>query len=83
MGFIVSPFFIERDPEKPFDVNKFFKECLRAHINLEEDDGYIMRAGSDLFNDLTSKTKLLQTPKRAAFTVPFQIGEGLTIGIQG
>ena len=85
IGYFIQPFFIERDPDKPFDSTKFYQVCLQSHVSLSPDTmgDYTLRGGEESYADLLGQIRLLQTPKRAAFSVPFVIGEGLTIGIQG
>ncbi|KAJ2913757.1 hypothetical protein MD484_g6661, partial [Candolleomyces efflorescens] len=86
-GVNVEPFFIST-PEKPFDVSKFYSSVLLPS-NLEEDDtdgdSTILPESISIskIEDLLAQMRFHEVPKRALFSAPFKLGDGLTIGVKG
>lgn len=85
-GIVVEPFFISTD-EKPFDVSKFYTSILLA-TNIVEDDesepGVLPEAISiTRIEDLLDQMKFREIPKRALFSVPFELAENFLIGVKG
>ncbi|KAJ3572879.1 hypothetical protein NP233_g2790 [Leucocoprinus birnbaumii] len=87
-GVLVEPFFISTD-DKPFDVSRFYSQILLP-TNLDEDEE--MTENSSLLpesisisriEDLLNQMRIHEVPKRALFTVPFQLAEGFVIGVKG
>ncbi|KDR78542.1 hypothetical protein GALMADRAFT_243950 [Galerina marginata CBS 339.88] len=87
-GVTVEPFFISTD-EKPFDVSKFYSSVL-VPTNLDDEDE-LQKDSSVLpesisisrIEDLLSQMRFHEIPKRALFSIPFQLADGFTIGIKG
>ncbi|KAF5327610.1 hypothetical protein D9619_005038 [Psilocybe cf. subviscida] len=87
-GVTVEPFFIGTE-EKPFDVAKFYRSVLLPNNVEEEED---LQEGASVLpesisisriEDLLSQMRFREVPKRALFSVPFQLADGFTIGIKG
>ena len=82
-GVIVEPFFISTD-SKPFDKNKFYSSVLlSATADDDEEEGLPESISISRIEDLLSQLRFHEVPKRALFSVPFKLAEGLTIGIKG
>ncbi|KZV77298.1 Ku DNA-binding complex, Ku70 subunit [Peniophora sp. CONT] len=86
-GITVEPFFIEG--EKGFDKTVFWTEVLlptRVDEADEEDEGDGVLPPSlsiTRINDLLEQMRIYEVPKRAHFSVNFQLGEGFVIGVKG
>ncbi|KAG6877955.1 hypothetical protein C0993_001573 [Termitomyces sp. T159_Od127] len=89
-GVTVEPFFIST-PDKPFDVTKFYSSVLLPS-NLVDDDEDIDPSDPSVLpesisitriEDLLAQMRFREVPKRAHYSVPFKLGEGLTIGVKG
>lgn len=87
-GVTVEPFFINTE-DKPFDINKFYSSVLMPTNVTEEEDikanPHVLPEAISIsrIEDLLSQMRIHEIPKRALFSVPFQLGEGFTIGIKG
>ncbi|KAG5637334.1 hypothetical protein DXG03_004520, partial [Asterophora parasitica] len=88
-GVTVEPFFIST-PEKLFDVSKFYSSVLLPTNLLDEDeidssDPSVLPESISIsrIEDLLAQMRFHEVPKRAHFSIPFQLAEGLTIGIKG
>ncbi|CAA7265755.1 unnamed protein product [Cyclocybe aegerita] len=87
-GVTVEPFFISTE-DKPFDVSKFYSSVLLP-TNLEDEDE-LQQDSSILpesisisrIEDLLSQMRFHEVPKRALFSVPFELANGFKIGIKG
>ncbi|KAJ3512006.1 hypothetical protein NLJ89_g3774 [Agrocybe chaxingu] len=87
-GVTVEPFFISTE-DKPFDVSKFYSSVLLP-TNLEDEDE-LQQDSSILpesisisrIEDLLSQMRFHEVPKRALFSIPFELANGLKIGIKG
>ncbi|KAG6917848.1 hypothetical protein DXG01_000753 [Tephrocybe rancida] len=89
-GVTVEPFFIST-AEKPFDITKFYSSVLLP-TNLTDDDEDVDTSDPSVLpesisisriEDLLAQMRFHEVPKRAQFSVPFKLGEGLTIGVKG
>ncbi|KAG6865389.1 hypothetical protein C0991_002970 [Blastosporella zonata] len=88
-GVTVEPFFIST-PEKPFEVTNFFSSVLLP-TNLVDDEDIDTSDPSVLpesisisrIEDLLAQMRFHEVPKRSHYSVPFKLGEGLTIGVKG
>ncbi|KAG6888008.1 hypothetical protein C0992_009921 [Termitomyces sp. T32_za158] len=89
-GVTVEPFFIST-PDKPFDIAKFYSSVLLP-TNLADDDEAIDSSDPSVLpesisitriEDLLAQMRFREVPKRAQYSVPFKLGEGLTIGVKG
>ncbi|KAF5379661.1 hypothetical protein D9615_005809 [Tricholomella constricta] len=88
-GVTVEPFFIST-PEKPFDVSKFYSSVLLP-TNLADEDEIDSSDPSVLpesisisrIEDLLAQMRFHEVPKRAHFSIPFKLAEGLSIGVKG
>ncbi|GJE85629.1 Ku DNA-binding complex, Ku70 subunit [Phanerochaete sordida] len=84
-GIVVEPFFISTD-EKPFDVSRFYSSVLLPTNIIDDDEeaGVLPEALSiTRIEDLLDQMKFREVPKRALFSVPFQLAENLVIGVKG
>ncbi|KAJ7265502.1 ku70-like protein [Mycena haematopus] len=88
-GVTVEPFFISI-PEKPFDVSKFYSSVLLPNNLVDEDD--MDQADPSVLpesisisriEDLLAQMRFHEVPKRAQFSVPFQLADGFSIGVKG
>ena len=55
-------------------------------VDLEDpstNDSCLITESDKMYDELKAQTSIRQSSKRAQFTIPFVIGEGLEIGIQG
>ena len=73
---------VDGQDEPVFDVNKFYADVFSHFLPAAELDGMV-RELPDPFDGMEDKTTQLVSHKRAAFTVPFEIAPGTTIGVQG
>ncbi|KAG5352384.1 hypothetical protein C0989_002575 [Termitomyces sp. Mn162] len=89
-GVTVEPFFIST-PDNPFDVTKFYSSVLLP-TNLADDDEDVDPSDPSVLpesisisriEDLLAQMRFHEVPKRAHYSVPFKLGEGLTIGVKG
>ncbi|KAG6816666.1 hypothetical protein H0H87_004026 [Tephrocybe sp. NHM501043] len=89
-GVAVEPFFIST-PEKPFEVSKFYSGVLLP-TNIGDDDEDIDPSDPSVLpesisisriEDLLAQMRFHEVPKRSHYSVPFKLGEGLTIGVKG
>ncbi|KAH0833364.1 SPOC like C-terminal domain-containing protein [Lanmaoa asiatica] len=85
-GVQIEPFFISTT-EKPFDPTKFYSSILPSNTLGEEDeeDEGILPASVSVtrIDDLISQMRFHEVPKRALFSIPFELGKGFVIGIKG
>ncbi|KAJ7118563.1 SPOC like C-terminal domain-containing protein [Mycena crocata] len=88
-GVTVEPFFIST-PDKPFDVSKFYSSVLLPNNLVDEDD--IDEADPSVLpesisisriEDLLAQMRFHEVPKRAQFSIPFQLADGFSIGVKG
>ncbi|KAK7442502.1 ATP-dependent DNA helicase II subunit 1 [Stygiomarasmius scandens] len=89
LGVTVEPFFISTE-EKPFDMSRFYKAVLRPNTFAEdeEDEGRSLSVLPESISiakieDLLAQMRFHEVPKRAHFSVPFQLAPGLAIGVKG
>ncbi|TRM62208.1 ku70-like protein [Schizophyllum amplum] len=89
-GVVVEPFFISTD-EHPFDVSKFYRDVLLPS-NLVDDDEQTDPSDPSVTNesisisrieDLLAQMRFHEVPKRAQFSVPFELGQDFIIGVKG
>ncbi|KAG6901967.1 hypothetical protein C0995_006196 [Termitomyces sp. Mi166 len=89
-GVTVEPFFIST-LDKPFDVTKFYSSVLLP-TNLTDDDEAVDPSDPSVLpesisisriEDLLAQMRFHEVPKRAHYSVPFKLGEGLIIGVKG
>ncbi|PPR04815.1 hypothetical protein CVT24_007075 [Panaeolus cyanescens] len=87
-GVTVEPFFISNE-DTPFDVSKFYSSVLLP-TNVEDETA--SQGNSSLLpenisiariEDLLSQMRFHEVPKRALFSIPFELAEGFTIGVKG
>ncbi|KAK7062206.1 hypothetical protein R3P38DRAFT_3303206 [Favolaschia claudopus] len=88
-GVTVEPFFISTS-EKPFDVSKFYSSVLLPNNlvdddEIDPDDPSVLPESISIsrIEDLLSQMRFHEVPKRAQFSIPFQLANGLSIGIKG
>ncbi|KAG0705785.1 SPOC like C-terminal domain-containing protein [Suillus ampliporus] len=84
-GVQIEPFFIAT-PEKPFEPSKFYSSVLLPNVlnNEEEDTGVLPESTSiTRIDDLLSQMRFHEVPKRAMFSIPFQLADGFVISIKG
>lgn len=82
LGIKIEPVFITTQT-KPFDPNKFYEEIVfredddldRPHDLIEEGEKRLVQ----MMDQITAKI----SPKRAVFSIPLEIGSGLSISIKG
>ncbi|PFH46457.1 hypothetical protein AMATHDRAFT_77665 [Amanita thiersii Skay4041] len=87
-GITLEPFFISSE-EKSFNIAKFYSSILVPSNIIEEDD---LNSESSVLpesisisriEDLLAQMRFHEVPKRALFSIPFHLSDGLTIGIKG
>ncbi|KAG8995655.1 ATP-dependent DNA helicase II subunit 1, partial [Tulasnella sp. 427] len=79
-GATVVPFFISNKAES-FDITKFY-----SHVFTDLYEGGSLEPIPDPvtgFDELTEEMRIRESVKRALFTAPLQLGDGLTIGVKG
>ncbi|KAJ6486472.1 SPOC like C-terminal domain-containing protein [Mycena vitilis] len=88
-GVTVEPFFISTE-DKPFDVSKFYSSVLLPNNLVDEDDvdpddPSVLPESISIsrIEDLLAQMRFHEVPKRAQFSIPFQLANGLTIGVKG
>ncbi|KAJ7886723.1 SPOC like C-terminal domain-containing protein [Mycena leptocephala] len=88
-GVTVEPFFIST-PEKPFDVSKFYSSVLLPNNlvdedDIDEDDPSVLPESISIsrIEDLLAQMRFHEVPKRAQFSIPFELANGLSIGVKG
>ncbi|KAH8094504.1 SPOC like C-terminal domain-containing protein [Cristinia sonorae] len=84
-GIMVEPFFISTE-EKPFDQTKFYSSVLLPN-NLNDDDGdpSVLPESISItrIDDLLAQMRFHEVPKRALFSVPFELSTEFVIGVKG
>ncbi|KAF8322618.1 ku70-like protein [Clavulina sp. PMI_390] len=79
-GISIVPFFISTD-EKPFDVNKFYAPVFTAGGN--DEDTLPFGDVCEGFEGVIAEMRIREMAKRAMWSIPMEIADGLTIGIKG
>ncbi|KAK4054319.1 ATP-dependent DNA helicase II subunit 1 [Microbotryomycetes sp. JL221] len=75
--------FIDPNPEKPFDLNKFYGTLI-AGDNLQYGEWpTVVQSLTGVLNDLLGKLRTKEATKRVAFKLPFILADGFRIGING
>ncbi|KAG1822093.1 SPOC like C-terminal domain-containing protein [Suillus variegatus] len=77
-GVQIEPFFIAT-PEKPFEPSKFYSFVLLPNILVSFLNLYPITR----IDDLLSQMRFHEVPKRAMFSIPFQLADGFVISIKG
>ncbi|KAF9262489.1 Ku DNA-binding complex, Ku70 subunit [Marasmius fiardii PR-910] len=87
-GVTVEPFFISTE-EKLFSVSKFYSSVLQP-TSLADDENDIDNPSVlpesisiSRIEDLLAQMRFHEVPKRAQFSIPFELGKDFTIGIKG
>ncbi|KAJ7228183.1 SPOC like C-terminal domain-containing protein [Mycena pura] len=88
-GVTVEPFFISTK-EKPFDVSNFYSsvllpDSLMEEADVDENDPSVLPESISIsrIEDLLAQMRFHEVPKRAGFSIPFKLADGLTIGVKG
>lgn len=84
-GVQIEPFFIAT-PEKSFEPSKFYSSVLLPDVlNDEEEDTGVLPESISItrIDDLLSQMRFHEVPKRAIFSIPFQLADGFVISIKG
>ncbi|KAJ7098685.1 SPOC like C-terminal domain-containing protein [Mycena belliarum] len=88
-GVTVEPFFISTK-EKPFDMSKFYSSVLLPNNlvdedDIDEDDPSVLPESISIsrIEDLLAQMRFHEVPKRAQFSIPFELADGFTIGVKG
>ncbi|KAG2147725.1 SPOC like C-terminal domain-containing protein [Suillus bovinus] len=84
-GVQIEPFFIAT-PEKPFETYKFYSSVLLPNVlNDEDEDTGVLPESISItrIDDLLSQMRFHEVPKRAIFSIPFQLADGFVISIKG
>ncbi|KIY53908.1 Ku DNA-binding complex, Ku70 subunit [Fistulina hepatica ATCC 64428] len=86
-GVTVEPFFIST-MEHEFNMSLYYKSVLRVSDDLDsaENEDYVDDARHNFavnIEDLLAQMRFREVPKRALFSIPFELGAGFTIGIKG
>ncbi|KAJ7462125.1 SPOC like C-terminal domain-containing protein [Mycena latifolia] len=88
-GVTVEPFFISTK-DHPFDISKFYSSVLLPNNLVDEDDvdaddPSVLPESISIarIEDLLAQMRVHEVPKRAQFSVPFELAAGLTIGVKG
>lgn len=81
LGIKIEPMFIAG--EKRFDTSLFWDDIVtREDDELDETLGLIER-GALRMKQMSDRIKAKTVPRRAHFTIPFEVAPGLTIGVKG
>ncbi|KAF4596792.1 ATP-dependent DNA helicase II subunit 1 [Pleurotus pulmonarius] len=85
-GVTVEPFFISTD-EQSFDVSKFYSQVLPNGTTDGEEDEESSTLPESIsitrIDDLLAQMRFHEVPKRALFSIPFELAPGLKIGVKG
>ncbi|KAL0576791.1 ATP-dependent DNA helicase II subunit 1 [Marasmius crinis-equi] len=87
-GVTVEPFFISTE-DKPFNVSKFYSSVLQPTTLAEDeddmDDPSVLPESISIsrIEDLLAQMRFHEVPKRAQFSIPFELGRNFSIGIKG
>ncbi|KAI0064929.1 Ku DNA-binding complex, Ku70 subunit [Artomyces pyxidatus] len=85
-GVTIEPFFIGTE-DKPFDQNKFWTSVLlsdTADADEVSDSSVLPESISvTRIDDLLDQMRFHEVPKRALFSIPFELAEGFVIGVKG
>ncbi|KAL0063987.1 ATP-dependent DNA helicase II subunit 1 [Marasmius tenuissimus] len=87
-GVTVEPFFISTE-DKPFDVSKFYSLVLQPTSLAEDEDDIdnpsVLPESISIsrIEDLLAQMRFHEVPKRAQFSIPFELGKNFTIGVKG
>ncbi|EKM57865.1 uncharacterized protein PHACADRAFT_116276 [Phanerochaete carnosa HHB-10118-sp] len=85
-GIVVEPFFISSE-DKLFDLSKFYSSVLLPTNIIDDDEaepGVLPETVSiTRIEDLLDQMKFREVPKRALFSVPFELAENFVIGVKG
>ncbi|KAG7444641.1 Ku DNA-binding complex, Ku70 subunit [Guyanagaster necrorhizus] len=85
-GVTVEPFFI-KTAEKPFNISKFYASVLLSSNPTDDDEENSTRIPESIFptlvENLLDQMRFHEVPKRAQFSIPFQLANGFTIGVKG
>ncbi|KAI0926332.1 hypothetical protein AcV5_008825 [Taiwanofungus camphoratus] len=85
-GVNVEPFFISTE-ERPFDPSTFYSSVLLPTNLAEENDADASILPESIsitrVDDLLSQMRFHEVPKRALFSVPFELAKGFVIGVKG
>lgn len=83
----------ESDPRNLTSIVVILKEFLAAHVAVEEDEDEASPSGTlkpavviqakTKFEQLMQQLRVRESTKRSSFKIPFQIAEGVTIGVNG
>ncbi|KAF8340621.1 ku70-like protein [Cantharellus anzutake] len=79
-GIAMVPFFISTE-EKPFLITKFYSNVLS--IGLEDDGASPFTSVCEGFEGVINEMRVREMPRRAMWSIPLEIAEGLTIGVKG
>ncbi|KAG6372151.1 SPOC like C-terminal domain-containing protein [Boletus reticuloceps] len=86
-GVRVEPFFIST-PDKPFDPTRFYSSVLPSNTigeDEDEEDPAMLPTSISItrIDDLLSQMRFHEVPKRALFSIPFELGKEFVIGVKG
>ncbi|KAK0199409.1 SPOC like C-terminal domain-containing protein [Desarmillaria ectypa] len=85
-GVTVEPFFLNT-AEKPFNVSKFYSSVLLSSNLTDDDEENTAILPESIFVSLVDNLLVQmcfhEVPKRAQFSIPFQLANGFTIGVKG
>ncbi|KAK1219462.1 ATP-dependent DNA helicase II subunit 1 [Marasmius sp. AFHP31] len=87
-GVTVEPFFISTE-DKPFDVSKFYSLVLQPTSLAEDEDDMdnpsVLPESISIsrIEDLLAQMRFHEVPKRAQFSIPFELGKNFSIGVKG
>ncbi|KZT06069.1 ku70-like protein [Laetiporus sulphureus 93-53] len=85
-GITVEPFFIATE-EKGFDKSKFYSSVLLPSNIVDDDENNAAVLPESIsitrIEDLLAQMRFHEVPKRAQFTVPFELAQEFVIGVKG
>ncbi|KAI9456788.1 SPOC like C-terminal domain-containing protein [Russula earlei] len=83
-GVSVEPFFISAD-DKPFNQHKFWTSVLVSEPSTDDEDEKFLPNAISItrIDDLLEQMRFHEVPKRALFSIPFELAPGLVISIKG
>ncbi|KAI0288957.1 SPOC like C-terminal domain-containing protein [Russula brevipes] len=81
-GVSIEPFFISAE-DKPFNQHKFWASVLVSDPADEDSDFLPAAISISRIDDLLEQMRFHEVPKRALFSIPFELANGLVIGTKG
>ncbi|KAF9967257.1 X-ray repair cross-complementing protein 6 [Mortierella alpina] len=81
-GIKIELFDVDKPGEK-FDRKNFYRDILMDSMDDEDEDGAPPEGSSATLQELLQRVQRKEVKKRAMFSVPFKLANGLEIGVRG